>query len=81
MREPRGQFAFEDSSGLQGNRVAARQTGPYRDLEPSGRTTTWTGTHTDRYEGDELVESWVDWDKFSFSAARVRFPSSATARK
>ncbi len=47
-------------------RVTAKHTGKFEDLDPTGRTSTWSGVHTDRYEGDKLVESWVDWDKFSF---------------
>jgi predicted ester cyclase len=47
-------------------RVTAKHTGKFGELEATGKTTTWTGTHTDRYEGGKLVESWVDWDKYSF---------------
>ncbi|QEG37663.1 ester cyclase [Bythopirellula goksoeyrii] len=47
-------------------RMTGKHTGTFGALEATGKTTTWTGVHTDRYEGDQLVESWVDWDKFSF---------------
>ena len=47
-------------------RMTGTHTGDFRGLAPTGKTTTWTGVHTDRYEGDQLVESWVDWDKYSF---------------
>ena len=47
-------------------RMTAKHTGPFRELAATGKTTTWTGVHTDRYEGNKLVESWVDWDKSSF---------------
>jgi predicted ester cyclase len=47
-------------------RLTAKHTGKFREHSATGKTTTWTGTHTDRYEGDKLVESWVDWDKYSF---------------
>ena len=46
--------------------MTAKHTGKFEDLEPTGMTSTWSGVHTDRYQGDKLVESWVDWDKFSF---------------
>ena len=46
--------------------MTGKHTGTFGDLEATGKTTTWTGVHTDRYEGRELVESWVDWDKSSF---------------
>jgi predicted ester cyclase len=47
-------------------RITATHTGNFQDLEPTGRTSTWSGVHTDRYQGGKLMESWVDWDKFSF---------------
>ncbi len=47
-------------------RLTAKHTGKFKDLDPTGKSTTWTGVHTDRYEGGKLVESWVDWDKYSF---------------
>jgi predicted ester cyclase len=47
-------------------RLTATHTGTFRDLAATGKTTTWTGVHTDRYAGGKLVESWVDWDKSSF---------------
>lgn len=47
-------------------RMTGKHTGPFGDLAATGKMSTWTGVHTDRYEGDQLVESWVDWDKYSF---------------
>ena len=47
-------------------RLTATHTGTFRDLAATGKTTTWTGTHTDRYQQGKLVESWVDWDKYRF---------------
>ena len=48
-------------------RMTAKHTGSFRGgPAATGRTTTWTGVHTDRYEAGKLVESWVDWDKASF---------------
>ena len=47
-------------------RLTATHTGTFGDLAATGKTSTWTGTHTDRYESGKLVESWVDWDKYSF---------------
>jgi predicted ester cyclase len=47
-------------------RMTAKHTGRYMQFDATGKTTTWTGTHTDRYEGAKLVESWSDWDKHSF---------------
>ena len=47
-------------------RMTARHTGSFADVPATGKTTTWTGVHTDRYAGEKLVESWVDWDKYSY---------------
>lgn len=47
-------------------RMTADHTGKFGDLVGTGKTTTWTGTHTDRYQDGKLAESWVDWDKYSF---------------
>ncbi len=47
-------------------RLTAQHTGTFGELTATGKTSTWTGVHTDRYEDGKLVESWVDWDKYSF---------------
>lgn len=47
-------------------RMTAKHTGTFNELAATGKTTSWTGVHTDRYEGGKLVESWVDWDKYGF---------------
>ena len=47
-------------------RMTARHTGKFGDLAPTGKTTTWTGTQTDRYEDGKMMESWADWDRSSF---------------
>ena len=47
-------------------RMTAKHTGTFGDLVSTGKMSTWTGVQTDRYNGDKLVESWVDWDKYSF---------------
>jgi predicted ester cyclase len=47
-------------------RITAKHTGEFAGYQPTGKTSTWTGVQTDRYEGDKLVESWVDWDKYSW---------------
>jgi predicted ester cyclase len=47
-------------------RMTAKNTGKFEKYPATGKTTTWSGTHTDRYENGKLVESWVDWDKYSF---------------
>ncbi len=47
-------------------RITAKHTGTFGDLAETGKSSIWTGVHTDRYEGGQIVESWVDWDKYSF---------------
>jgi predicted ester cyclase len=47
-------------------KMTGKHTGKFEKYEPTGKTSTWTGVHTDRYDGDKMVESWVDWDKYSF---------------
>ncbi len=47
-------------------RMIAKHTGTFKDLAETGKSSTWTGTNVDRYEGGKLVETWVDWDKYSF---------------
>ena len=46
--------------------VKAKHSGAFENHAATGKTTSWTGVQTDRYKEDELVESWVNWDKFSF---------------
>ncbi len=41
-------------------RMTATNTGAFPQANSTGKTTTWTGVHTDRYQGNQLVESWVD---------------------
>ncbi len=47
-------------------RMTGTHTGSFDDMAATGKASTWTGVGTDRYEGDRIAESWVDWDKFSF---------------
>ena len=47
-------------------RMKAKHTGLFEQHAATGKTTSWTGVQTDRYKDNQLVESWVDWDKFSF---------------
>jgi predicted ester cyclase len=45
--------------------ITATQTGNYVGHAPSGKTVTWTGVSIDRFEDGKIVESWVNWDKYS----------------
>ncbi len=44
----------------------ATHTGTFMGAAPSGKTITWTGVQIDRFADGKIVESWVDWDKYSF---------------
>jgi predicted ester cyclase len=44
--------------------IKATHSGDYIGLAPTGREITWTGVAIDRFQGDKIVESWVNWDKF-----------------
>lgn len=41
-------------------------TGVFMGHLPTGRQVTWTGVQIDRFQGDKIVESWVNWDKYRF---------------
>ncbi|MCO1336161.1 ester cyclase [Microbulbifer sp. OS29] len=47
-------------------RVTATQTSNFLQYDATGKTSTWNGVHTDLYKDGKMIESWVDWDKFSF---------------
>ena len=70
--------AFSNSAALvrmqiaQGDLVATRWqitatlTGEYLGRAPSGKEATWTGVSIDRFKNGKIVESWVNWDKYSY---------------
>lgn len=45
--------------------ITATQTGSYLGHAPSDKTVTWTGVSIDRFKDGKIVESWVNWDKYS----------------
>lgn len=45
--------------------ITATQTGSYLGHAPSDKIVTWTGVSIDRFEDGKIVESWVNWDKYS----------------
>jgi predicted ester cyclase len=45
--------------------ITATQTGIYLGHVPSGKTVSWTGVSIDRFKDGKIVESWVNWDKYS----------------
>jgi predicted ester cyclase len=46
--------------------MKATHSGEYMGLAPTGRELTWTGVVIDRFQGDKIAETWVNWDKFRF---------------
>ena len=47
-------------------RMAADHTGAFAGFRPTRKQCTWTGVTTDRFDNGRIVESWVNWDKYSF---------------
>ena len=43
----------------------ATHSGDFMGVSPTGMQVSWTGVQIDRFQGDKIVESWVNWDKFS----------------
>lgn len=47
--------------------ITATNSGDYMDLaKATHEPMTWSGVLIDRYEGDKIAESWVDWDEYRF---------------
>jgi|GEM_PF-5544223 len=47
-------------------RIIADHTGTFEGYRPTLKQSTWTGVTTDRFDNGTIVESWVNWDKYSF---------------
>lgn len=45
-------------------RFTGTHSGDHLGVAPTGPRLSWTGIQIDRFEGDVVVESWVDWDKY-----------------
>ncbi len=64
--------AVVDMQIAEGDLVATRfvftatNTGVFLERAPTGQRITWTGVQIDRFENGKIVESWVDWDKYTF---------------
>jgi len=43
--------------------VSGTHTGEYRDLEPTGHTTEWTGIAMYRVDDDQIGEIWIEEDR------------------
>lgn len=43
--------------------VSGTHTGRYRDIEPTGHKTEWTGMAMYRIEGEEIAEIWIEEDR------------------
>lgn len=43
--------------------VKGTHTGEYRDIEPTGHKTSWTGIAMYRVAGDEIAEIWIEEDR------------------
>ena len=47
-------------------RLTATHTGDFVGIASTNKESTWTGVSTDRFENGKIVETWVNWDKYSF---------------
>ena len=43
----------------------ATQRGEWEGIAPTGRKATWTVIIIGRFEGDRLVENWVEYDRYN----------------
>ncbi|WOO42823.1 ester cyclase [Rubellicoccus peritrichatus] len=44
----------------------ATHTGEFMGLAPTGNVVVWKGVQIDQHKDGMIIESWVDWDKYSF---------------
>ncbi|MEV2276192.1 ester cyclase [Nocardiopsis sp. NPDC049922] len=47
-------------------RMTAKNVAEFSGYPKTGKSCTWTGVSTDRFEAGKLAESWVNWDKYNF---------------
>lgn len=55
------------------------QTGELPMLPASGRTATVTGILIDRFEGDQIAETWTNWDTLGMLQQLGAIPATAPA--
>jgi predicted ester cyclase len=56
---------FAGDKGVWRGSWRATQRGEWEGIAPTGRTATWTVIIIGRFEGDRLVEDWVEYDRYN----------------
>jgi predicted ester cyclase len=58
---------FSGDEGVWRGTWRATQQGAWEGIAPTGRAATWTVMIMGRFEGDRLVEDWVEYDRYNLS--------------
>ena len=56
---------FAGDKGVWRGTWRATQRDEWEGIAPTGRTATWTVIIIGRFEGDRLVEDWVEYDRYN----------------
>lgn len=56
---------FSGDKGVWRGTWRAMQTGEWEGIAPTGKTATWSVMIMGRFEGDKLVEDWVEYDRYN----------------
>lgn len=56
---------FAGDKGVWRGTWRATHRGEWEGIAPTGRTATWTVIIIGRFEGDKLVENWVEYDRYN----------------
>ena len=56
---------FAGDKGVWRGTWRATQRGEWEGIAPTGRKATWTVIIIGRFEGDKLVEDWVEYDRYN----------------
>ena len=56
---------FAGDKGVWRGTWRATQRGEWEGIGPTGRKATWTVIIIGRFEGDRLVEDWVEYDRYN----------------
>jgi predicted ester cyclase len=56
---------FAGDKGVWRGTWRATQRGEWEGIAPTGRKATWTVIIIGRFEGDRLVEDWVEYDRYN----------------
>ena len=56
---------FAGDKGVWRGRWRGTQRGEWEGIAPTGKTATWSVMIMGRFEGDKLVEDWVEYDRYN----------------